>query len=104
MFYNLYMPTLSDALVHQIETAVERLRADRAIDRPFCLSKRQRECLSLAGRGRREREIAGALGISRATVRNHLVVARRRLQARNTAHAVAIALRAQLISVDMEER
>lgn len=26
MFYNLYMPTLSDALVHQIETAVERLR------------------------------------------------------------------------------
>lgn len=26
MFYNQHMPTLSDALVHQIETAVERLR------------------------------------------------------------------------------
>lgn len=78
--------------------------ADRAIDRPFCLSPRQCQCLVLAGRGRRCREIAGALGISPATVRNHLYFARRRIRATNTAHAVALAIQRDLISMDMEIR
>jgi len=74
--------------------------ADRAIDRPLFLSRRQRQCLTLAGQGRRDREIADALGISLATVRNHLVGARRRLKARNTAQAVAVAIQRQLICVE----
>lgn len=76
--------------------------ADRAIDRPFLLSRRQRQCLTLAGQGERDREIAETLGISLATVRNHLIAARRRLKARNTAQAVAVAVQQKLISVDME--
>jgi LuxR family transcriptional regulator len=78
--------------------------ADRAIDRPLFLSRRQRQCLTLAGQGDRDREIAGALGISLATVRNHLVAARRRLKARNTAQAVAMAVQQNLISVDISNQ
>ena len=75
--------------------------ADRTIDRPFFLSRRQRQCLTLAGQGRFDREIGETLGISLATVRNHLVAARRRLKARNTAQAVAVAVQQRLISVDI---
>lgn len=64
------------------------------------LSKRQREVLSLAALGCTDREIARALTLSVHTVHEHLERVRERLEARNTTHAVAIALGAGLIQVD----
>jgi DNA-binding CsgD family transcriptional regulator len=58
---------------------------------PF-LGLRQVQCLRLAAAGLEYREIAERLGIAMDTVRIHLVKARNVLGARNTRHAVAIAM------------
>lgn len=64
---------------------------------PLFLSPRQREVLAAAAQGQTGRETATRLGISRATVRGHLVSARARLHARSTCHAVALAIKGGLI-------
>lgn len=65
-------------------------------------SPRQAACLTLAARGCSEREMALQLGVAPATVRNHLLRARRRLGARNTTEAVVRALRAGWLIEDDE--
>jgi len=65
---------------------------------PFYLPHRQALALSLAAAGLRDAQIGDEMGITLDTVRNHLVKARRRLGARNTTHAVALALTRGLIS------
>lgn len=66
------------------------------------LSPRQTACLRLAARGYAEREIAAELSLAPGTVRNHLQRARRRLGARNTTEAVALALVAGWLAEDDE--
>lgn len=66
------------------------------------LSPRQQQALTGAARGLLDREIAGELGLAPQTVRHVLQAARRKLKARNTAHAVAIALTHNLISLEDE--
>ena len=68
----------------------------------FCLSRREAQVLHLAAEGWEYQEIGDRLGITRATVRNHMVSVRRKLGARNSLHALAIALRRKLISLDEE--
>jgi DNA-binding CsgD family transcriptional regulator len=53
--------------------------------------------LRLLARGLTLGEAAGELGISRETARSQVKVARARLGARNQAHAIAIAVSAELI-------
>lgn len=67
---------------------------------PGELSGRQRQVLSLAARGLRDGEIAGRLQLSRSTVRQHLCAIHQRLNARNTTHAVVIALQLKILSLD----
>lgn len=62
------------------------------------LSPRQIACLRAAALGCSEREIAAQLGLATATVRNHLLRARRRLGARNTTDAVVRAMAAGWLS------
>ena len=57
------------------------------------LSERQREVLAARADGWQEKQIAKQLGISRMTVKNHLAEIRDKLDARDTCHAVAIAMR-----------
>lgn len=66
----------------------------------FCLSGRQRQVLCLAARGLRDGEIAIRLQLSRSTVRQHLCKVHQHLNARNTTHAVVIALRLKILSLD----
>jgi DNA-binding NarL/FixJ family response regulator len=70
----------------------------------FCLSSeltaRQREVLNLAAQGLSNREIGTDLELSPQTVRRHLQAIRVKLSARNTAHAVAIALTKKFISLE----
>lgn len=57
----------------------------------------ERELLQLVADGLTNREVAARLVVSRDTVKKRLEVVREKLQARNRAAAVAIALRAGLI-------
>ena len=66
----------------------------------FVLSGRQCEVLSLAATGLCDSEIALALVLSVHTVHDHLRAVRARLGARNTTHAVSIALVQGIISLD----
>ena len=68
--------------------------------RPFVLSKRQREVLALAAQGLAGKEIGASLGCAEHTVRLHLIAVREKLSARNTTHAVALALTYQIISLE----
>lgn len=64
------------------------------------LSPRELDVLALVGAGCTTREISERLAISRKTVENHKQHIFSKLQVRNQAHAVAVALRAGMISVD----
>lgn len=68
------------------------------------LAARERACLTLAACGMNRAEMAQALGISSEMVKDYLDRARRRLGARNTANAVAIALRNNAIDLPAESK
>jgi DNA-binding NarL/FixJ family response regulator len=63
------------------------------------LSPREREVLAMLAAGRTVTEIANDLYLSPFTVRTHVRNAKDKLQARTTAHAVAIALDEDVIDV-----
>lgn len=56
------------------------------------LTEKQRRVLRLAALGLTRNEIAARLEVHPETVKTHMRVIREQLDARNTAHAVAIAL------------
>ncbi|WP_249485949.1 PA1136 family autoinducer-binding transcriptional regulator [Pseudomonas sp. HS6] len=56
------------------------------------LSGREREVLAWTAAGRRQADIAAALGLSERTIENHLRAARRRLGVATTAQAIKIAI------------
>ena len=56
-------------------------------------TRRQTLILQKMSNGKTQREIALELGIVHQTVKNHLVELRRRINAKSSAHAVAIAIR-----------
>jgi DNA-binding CsgD family transcriptional regulator len=62
------------------------------------LTPREREVLQLAADGRSTRDIAGLLIVSPGTVKTHLQHVYAKLDARDRASAVAIAMRLGLIS------
>jgi DNA-binding CsgD family transcriptional regulator len=62
-----------------------------------CLTPRELAVLRLASMGALHREIAQALGLGVETVRTHLKKAQIKLGVRNRTHAVAEALRQNLI-------
>lgn len=59
--------------------------------RPF-MTQRQQQVIRLAAAGLEHREIGDRLGLAFGTVRIHLTEARKALGARNTAHAVGLAM------------
>jgi DNA-binding NarL/FixJ family response regulator len=61
------------------------------------LTRRQREVLQLLSDGLSTQDTADRLGLQPDTVRTHTKGSMRRLEARNRAHAVALALRSGLI-------
>jgi DNA-binding CsgD family transcriptional regulator len=65
--------------------------------RPADLTPAEIRCLTCASHGLDAQEIGDTLGCGLESVKTHLKLARRRLAAKNTVHAVAICLRAGLI-------
>lgn len=62
------------------------------------LSKREKEVLVALSHGLGRQGSADALGVDLETIKTHTTRARRKLRAKDTTHAVAIALRTGLIS------
>jgi len=73
---------------------------DRVVVKASKLTPRQMEVLRLVMDGNMHCEVASLLGIKARTVKKHVVDARCRLGARNTTHAVVIALREGYVSLD----
>ena len=71
--------------------------ACEAVDRVISLSNRQKEVLALVALGATDSEIAHQLCLSVDTVAWHVKEIRCRLQARSRAHAVALAMRHDLL-------
>lgn len=61
------------------------------------LTPREVDCLLWSAEGKTDWEISKILGISRSTVLKHMASAREKLGAMNRAHAIAIAMRANLV-------
>lgn len=73
-------------------------RALEAAPRTY-ITARERETLALAANGMTNRAIAHALGLGEETVKSRMLVLRRKLRARDRAHAVAIGLALGLLSL-----
>lgn len=56
------------------------------------LTRRERDCLILSGRGQSEKEVAQQLDISPNTVRVHIENIKRKLGAANKSHALILSL------------
>ena len=63
------------------------------------LDRNELEALDLFANGKSAEEIATALKVSRSLVHHYLIIAARKLGARNRVHAVAIAVRKGLVKV-----
>ncbi len=61
------------------------------------LSPRQREALQFLADGHAPKRCADVLGITPRTLRQHLTVAKSKLRARDSTHAVALAMRAGVV-------
>ncbi|MGE5617594.1 MAG: LuxR C-terminal-related transcriptional regulator [Candidatus Woesearchaeota archaeon] len=70
---------------------------------PRVLSPREREVLRLIAAGADRQEIADELTISVATVRTHVRNILRKLNARNRAHAIALAMQHGLLEVPLAQ-
>jgi DNA-binding CsgD family transcriptional regulator len=74
---------------------VSALRSAREL--PDVLTARETSALNAASHGMNRDDSAVLLGISSETVKSHLTACRRKLRARTTTHAVALAIRRGLI-------
>jgi DNA-binding CsgD family transcriptional regulator len=84
--------------LHEIFSAAILQRGIAPLSRGTPLSSRERECLTLAGRGLTSEDIAGRLEISPRTVEFHFAGIRSKLAAANRQEAIAKAMAAGLIA------
>ncbi len=64
------------------------------------LTNREIQILSYIANGNTNKQVAYVLGISEQTIKNHISAILRKLNANDRAHAVALAIRNQWVSVD----
>jgi DNA-binding CsgD family transcriptional regulator len=75
-----------------VTTIEAALSAATTIKRRDVLTRRERACLVLTGRGQSEKEVAQKLDISPNTVRVHIENIKRKLGASNKSHALILSL------------
>jgi DNA-binding CsgD family transcriptional regulator len=75
-----------------VTTIQTELAAATAGKRRDMLTRRERACLVLTGRGQSEKEVAQKLDISPNTVRVHIENIKRKLGASNKSHALILSL------------
>ena len=90
-------PFLAASIASHVDVYARRWMLDPMPADAVRLSPRERLCLSWMAKGKRMSEIAQIVGTKVRTVEYHLQNARRKLDATNVTHAVALAVRQQLI-------
>ena len=90
-------PLLAASIASHVDVYVRRWRLEPMPAVAVKLSPRETLCLSWMAKGKRMSEIAQIIGSKVRTVEFHLQNARRKLDASNATHAVALAVRQQLI-------
>lgn len=73
------------------------IKSRRKIGKQLKITPRETDCLLWSAEGKTDWEISIILGISRSTVLKHMASAREKLGAMNKAHAIAIAMRTNLL-------
>lgn len=73
-------------------TTLQEQATDPIPKRREILTRRERSCLVLSGRGQSEKEVAQNLQISPNTVRVHIENIKRKLGASNKSHALILSL------------
>ncbi len=73
-------------------TTLQEELSTPSIKRRDILTRRERDCLVLSGRGHSEKEVAQQLDISPNTVRVHIENIKRKLGASNKSHALILSL------------
>jgi DNA-binding CsgD family transcriptional regulator len=73
-------------------TTLQAGTAAQITKRREILTRRERDCLVLTGRGQSEKEVAQQLDISPNTVRVHIENIKRKLGAANKSHALILSL------------
>ena len=68
------------------------------------LSHREIQILSYIANGHTNKEVAHILGISEQTIKNHVSAILRKLNANDRAHAVAMAIKNQWVTVTENEK
>ena len=90
-------PVLAAMVATLVDVHAERCRHDEPPVHQVRLTKREKSCLSWVAKGYRDSETAKLLGTTERTVEFHLRNARRKLMAENRTHAVALAIRQEII-------
>ena len=90
-------PFLASSIASYVDVYTRRWMVEPMPGSMVILSPRERLCLSWMAKGKRMSEIAMIVGSRTRTVEYHLQNARSKLEASNVTHAVALAVRRQLI-------
>lgn len=96
-FCILESPILAANIATLVDVHTKRCRFDEPPVHAVKLTTRENTCLTWAARGNKVAQTATILGTAERTVEFHLRNAKRKLHAENTTHAVALAVRQQII-------
>ncbi|MBI2868354.1 MAG: response regulator transcription factor [Chloroflexi bacterium] len=94
-------PKLAEQVLHQFQELYWRNEAEALISP---LTPRETEILNYIARGYLNKQIAGELGISEQTIKNHVTSILRKLNANARTEAVVVAIKQGLISIQPDAR
>lgn len=95
---------VASGLPHVSPDVASSLVRLRQVGLSFALNDREAQILRLVAEGKKTREIARSVRLAERTVKHYLELIRQKLGARNSSHAVALAIQRGLIRVDESPR
>jgi two-component system response regulator DegU len=93
-------PIVADRVLRQFQEITSMGMAMEKVAAP--LTNREIQILNYIANGNTNKQIAHMLGISEQTIKNHVSAILRKLNANDRAHAVALAVHNQWVSVDVK--
>jgi len=91
-------PAIADRVIRQFQEIASMGLVKKKVAAP--LTHREIQVLSCIANGGTNKQVAHMLGISEQTIKNHVSAILRKLNANDRAHAVALAIRNQWVTVD----
>jgi DNA-binding NarL/FixJ family response regulator len=94
-------PTIANRVIRQFQEIASMGLVKEKVAVP--LTQREVQILSCIANGNTNKQVAHRLGISEQTIKNHVSAILRKLNANDRAHAVAMAIRNQWVSIQENE-